>query len=158
MVRTPPLIVTHSLTINKAQQTWRVHIHGHLLNPSQIPTFADIPAKLNASSVSVLLSRLSELNICVGNPDPEFTNLGKNKKNGHFLSADKAVVAYLDRSACVSLHGHQYPVTVRCYNCHLLTDGLRCPVCSWFRNNLHAQLSRAMRSRTMEKSKKTNYR
>ena len=77
----PPLVVTRSLVINGSQQTWQVHIHGHKLDPSVISNLADIPNNLDVNTASILLNRLSELNICAGNPEPKFISLGKTKKN-----------------------------------------------------------------------------
>ena len=152
------MVVTRSVVVSKAHQTWQVHIHGHHVNPSIIPSLADIPVKLNGTSTSLLLTRLSQLYTCAGNPDPIFIALGKAKKNCQFLSADNHVMAYLDCNACVSLDGQVYPVTVCCSDCHLLAENVRCLVCPLFHKNLQAQHSQAMRTRTIEKNKNTNYR
>ena len=42
----PPLVVTHSLVIDGTHHTWQVHVHGHLVDPSVIPTLANIPNNL----------------------------------------------------------------------------------------------------------------
>ena len=64
---------------------WQVHIHGHLLNPSNIPSLANIPTTLNGDTASLLLKQLSQLRTCVGNPEEKFVHLGKAKKNGCFF-------------------------------------------------------------------------
>ena len=74
----------------------------------------------------------------MGNPEQKFTVLGEAKKNGRFLSVGKEVVAYVDSNACVEVGRHQYPSTVRCSKCHLLTDDMRCPECVTYRKNLIA--------------------
>lgn len=155
----PPLVLTRSIVINKAQFSWQLHVYGHQVDPSTIPSLADIPAQLNCSSaVSLLLSRLADLNTCVGSPDSSFVTLCKAKKNMQFLSSDKKVVAYLDAYACVFIDGHCYPSTVRCSDCSLLTTSVRCDTCTKFRNNLRAQYSRSLKSRRAFYSKNTNYR
>jgi hypothetical protein len=94
----------------------------------------------------------------VGNPEQKFTVLGEAKKNGRFLSVGKEVVAYVDSNACVEVARHQYPSTVRCSKCHLLTDSMRCPECATYRKNLIAQHSRTVRRSSSVRSKKTNLR
>ena len=76
----PPLVVTRSLVIDQADKTWQVHIHNHKLEPSLIPSLTGIPAKLTPSSASLLLHQLSQLKTYIGNPDPDFISLGKEKK------------------------------------------------------------------------------
>ena len=155
----PPLVVTSSLVINGSQQTWQVHIHGHKLDPSVISNLADIPNNLDVNTASILLNRLSELKICAGNPEPKFISLGRTKKNSQFLSPDSEVMAFLDNNACVSANGLEYPITVRCSKCHLLTDEVGCPVCTKYRKNLVAQEARITKQTCMlQKSSKTNYR
>ena len=75
-----PLVVTRSVVINKFEQTWHVHIHGNQVNPLLIPSLADIPDKLSDSTTSLLLSRITDLNICTGNPETIFVELGRTKK------------------------------------------------------------------------------
>ena len=155
----PPLVVTRSLVIDQADKTWQIHIHNHKLEPSLIPSLTGIPAKLTPSSASLLLHQLSQLKTCVGNPD--FISLGKEKKNLLFLSSEKSVVAFLDRNACVYAYDQCYPVTVRCSTCHLLSEDIRCSVCSQHRSNLRAQLSRFRKTEqplSTKNSKHINYR
>lgn len=154
----PPLVVTRSLVVSYSCRTWQVHIHGNLVNPSIIPTLADIPSKLDATTTSLLLQRLSKLNACSGNPEANFTALANAKKNQQFLSTNKAVVAYLDASAWVTANGKVYPVTVRCSKCHLLTAEVHCQECHRYRNVLRARCSRALQDSPAQKSKKINYR
>ena len=110
-------------------------------------------------TASILLNRLSELKICAGNPEPKFISIGRTKKNSQFLSPDSEVMAFLDNNACVSANGLEYPITVRCSKCHLLTDEVRCPVCTKYRKNLVAQEAHITKQTCMlQKSSKTNYR
>ena len=153
----PPLVVTRSLVV-KEDRSWQVHVHSHPIDLSIIPTIAGIPSELDRESATLLLSQIAELQTCVGNPEPKFIALGEAKKNGRFLSAAKEVVAYIDRSACVAVGGLQYPSTVRCSKCHLLTNNVRCSECITYRKNLIAQHSRASRHNSSEQSKKINYR
>ena len=94
-----------------------------LWDPSLIPYIAAIPALLDDSeSAAILLERVCQLNTCSGNPESRFVALGEAKKNRQFLSLTKDVVAYLDTGICVSANGHNYPSTVRCSKCRLLTQ------------------------------------
>ena len=151
--------MTRTLVVASTLHTWQVHINGHSLNPSLIPTLSDLPMVLSIPEISLLLSLLTDLTTCIGNPDHDFVDLGKAKRNEQFLSPTSNVVAYLDRNACVCLDGEYYPVTVRSSQCHLLIDTAlpRCPACSKFRHNLRAQLSRSS-SRLSSIKMKTNYR
>ena len=106
----PPLVVARSLVVDSSSRTWRVHIHGHQLDPSLVPTLVTVPSTLNGSSTSLLLQQLNQLKTCAGNPDVRFVTLAESRKNGRFLSSDKAVVAYLDSSACVTVDGQEFPV------------------------------------------------
>ena len=153
----PPLVLIRSVVINKTQWSWQLHVHGHQVDPSAIPSLADVPAQLNCSTASMLLSCLADLKTCAGNPDSSFVTLCKTKKNMQFMSSDKKVVAYLDTHACVFIDGDCYSSTVRCSDCLLLSNNVRCDICAQFRNSLRAQFSRS-RSRRAFYSKNTNYR
>ena len=152
-----PLVVTRSLIV-KQDHSWVLNVHGHTVDASKVPFLRTLPVELNSDSATLLLSRLADLNTCAGNPEQKFTALGEAKKNGQFLSVGKEVVAYVDCNACVAVGRHQYPSTIRCSRCHLLTDGIRCPECAAYRKNLLAQHSRAVRRSSSVRSKKTNFR
>ena len=62
----------------------------------KVPSLHSFPVELNSDSTTLLLSQLADLNTCMGNPEQKFTVLGEAKKNGHFLSVRKEVVAYVD--------------------------------------------------------------
>lgn len=140
----------------KSDATWDLKIHGHSI-PHHI--LADFPVHLDHESTSLLLTRLSTLNTCPGNPEPKFTSL---KDSGKFLSATNQTVAYLDSNYLVTVKEgtkeNSYTSTVRTTNCHLLTKDVRCTACKKYRKNLLAQYSRVMRMRTTNRSKKVNYR
>ena len=73
----PPLVVIRSPVINTTHQTWRLHVHGHLLDPSNISSLADVPVTLDGNAASLLLENLSQLKTCVGKPEEKFVSLGK---------------------------------------------------------------------------------
>ena len=76
---TSPLVVARSLVVSSCQ-TWRVHIHGHLLDPSVIPSLASIPTTLDITTINLLLSELEKLSTCAGNPDDNFVTLAKSRR------------------------------------------------------------------------------
>ena len=154
----PPLVVARSLVVDSSSRTWRVHIHGHQLDPSLVPTLVTVPSTLNGSSTSLLLQQLNQLKTCAGNPDVRFVTLAESRKNGRFLSSDKAVVAYLDSSACVTVDGQEFPVTVRCSMCCLLTERVRCSECARYRKVLISTYHRAIQDLPTKRSVKVNYR
>lgn len=153
----PPLVVTRSMVVSCCK-TWRVHINGHLLDRSAVPLLAGIPRTLDAGTTSQLLQRLDELDTCAGNPDHKFITFARSKKAGQFLAKDKSVVAFLDDNACVMIDGQEYPVTVRCSKCHLLTKGVRCVECQRYRKVLFAIKSHAVKDVPAQRSKRVNFR
>ena len=152
-----PLVVTRSLIV-KQDYTWVLNVHGHPVDPSNISSLALIPHNLTRDLATLLLSRLEELNTCVGNPEPKFVSLGEAKKKGQLKSLEKEVVAYVDSSACVGIGHQQYAHTIRCMKCHLLTTEVRCSECAAYRKNLLAQHSRARRRSTSVQRRTTNFR
>ena len=155
---TSPLVVARSLVVSSCQ-TWRVHIHGHLLDPSVIPSLASIPTTLDVSTINLLLSELEKLSTCAGNPDDNFVTLAKSKKGNKFLAANRSVAAYLDVNASVMIDSCEYPVTVRCSKCHLLTaDGARCQECMKYRKVLFIHQSRADKVSSTQRSTRVNFR
>ena len=152
-----PLVISHSVVVDTSR-SWKVHVHGHLVDTTAIPLLADTPSTLDGSSTTSLLQKISRLNICAGNPDPKFIDLAKTRKNAQFLSASKSVVAYLDRSACVSVNCQYYAVTVRCTKCHLLTCKVRCQECLDYRRTLNLFQSRLTQKDTAKASTSVNHR
>ena len=140
---TAPLVVTHSLIV-KQDCSWALNVHGHTVDSSKVPSLQSFPDKLSGESVTLLLNEVADLHTCIGNPEQKYTVLGEAKKYGQFLSANKEVVAYIDRNACVTVGDQQYPTTVRSSKCHLLTSAVRCSVCTGYRKSLNAQHSRAL--------------
>ncbi len=97
----------------------------HALNhpiPSDSPVIAGCPSSHDSVTTSMLLSRLSSLHSCPGNPEPKFVSLASMKRNGKFLSSNSEVVAYLDSGGSVMANGECYASTVRTVMRHLLTD------------------------------------
>lgn len=137
--------------------TWQLHVHNHLVS-SESPIIAECHSHLNSVTTSVLLSRLSTLHACPGNPEPKFVSLASMKRSGEFLSSGNDVVAYLDRNGSVTVNDNCYASTVRTTKCHLLTEELRCEVCKGYLKNLLAQHSRAIHASTEQMSKRVNYR
>ena len=154
---TAPLVVTHSLIV-KQDCSWALNVHGHTVDSSKVPSLQSFPDKLSGESVTLLLNEVADLHTCIGNPEQKYTVLGEAKKYGQFLSANKEVVAYIDRNACVTVGDQQYPTTVRSSKCHLLTSAVRCSVCTGYRKSLNAQHSRALCQNSSVRSKNINYR
>ena len=157
----PPLVVTRSLVVSQTNQTWKVHVNGHLLDPARVSSLADVPTTMDSNTTTSLLEQLGQLKTCAGNPDEQFMSLAKARKNGCFLSSSKEVMAYLDTNACVSCKGQTYPATVRTSKCLLLSINERCVECSSYRKTLFALHYRALRQAAANKSKSashTNYR
>ena len=151
------MAVTRSIVV-KADYSWILHVNNHHVDPQNISLLVEVPPILDADSTASLLQTVCKLNTCAGNPDPKFINLAKSKKNGQFLSNKKEVVAYLDSGFCVLVDGQQYVSTVRCSNCQLLTDHVRCTYCVVYRSTLISMCYRLEKCNSSITSKKTNYR
>ena len=136
--------------------TWQIHVHGHCL-PQDSPVLAEHPSVLNSTSAALLLSGLSHMNICPGNPEEKFTSIAATKRNGEFLSASSEIVAYLDKNGHVTMNGQMYTSTVRTTQCHLFSKESRCLVCTKYRKSLLVQHSRIVQT-PANTSNKVNYR
>ncbi len=147
--------MTCSLVI-KADLSWILHANGHHVDPQRIPPLVDIPPLLDVTAATSLLHSLSILNICVGNPDPRYTDLCKSKKSCRFVSPTNEVVAYLETVFSFSIDDQIYLSTIRTTSCHLLSAEIRCCVCCKYRSNLVAMAYR-WEKRTKDRNIKTNY-
>ena len=127
-----PLVVSRSLIV-KADCSWILHVNGHQVDPQNIPSLSNLPSFLDLSTTLSLLHKVSQLNTCVGNCDARLIHLATQKKNHQFLSFRQEVIAFLDKSVCVSHDGQQYPCTIRRHDCHLLSTENRCTTCSNYR-------------------------
>ena len=114
-----PIAITICLIIAK-NCTWSVYIHGHLVD--DCPASHEIPKVLAKKDASNLMSKLNNLNVCVGQLDSKFVNVCI-ANNGQILSHNKQVVSYLDSTACVSADGQIYVKTVRHSECEILVLG-----------------------------------
>ena len=153
-----PIVVARSLVF--CGTTWQLHIHGHRVDASLIPALSVFPSNIEENSIiSDLLSDVDKLTVCVGNPEPSYVSLGKQKKNREFLSISKAVVAYLDSNAGVINDGQFCAITIRCVNCCLLIpSGVRCQNCQKFWKNLQTMHRRSLAEKNPIKNQKTNHR
>lgn len=152
-----PIVVSCSLIV-KTDCSWVLHVHGHEVNKNSVNLLSHIPTFLENETTNQLLETLKSVHTCIANPEPKFTELGKSKKKCQFLSADGAVVAYVDFGYVVD---NEFPCTVRHVNCHLLTqaENKSCPPCVLYRNSLFALSSRSRTGKsTTPAHKKTNYR
>ena len=100
LVGCPPLVVTHSLIV-KQDHSWLLHVHGHVVDTLKVPSLDTIPTELNGASVTLMLSRVAELNTCPGNPEPKFIALGESKKNGLFVFISQLRSGSLCRLKCM---------------------------------------------------------
>ena len=79
---TAPVVVTCSIVVDGgSERTWQLHIHGHPVNTSLISSLSVFPSTVKDESViSDLLTAVNQLKTCIGNPRPNYVNLGKAKK------------------------------------------------------------------------------
>ena len=152
-----PLVVVRSIVV-KADYSWLIHVNNHRVDPQNVSLLKDVPPLLDITSITNLLQAVHTLKTCAGNPDSKFTELARSKK-GQFLSADKKVVAYLDSGFRVVVDGQDHASTVRCSDCHLLTQYTRCVPCDVYRGTLKSMHYRFQKScKTNIQKTGTNYR
>jgi hypothetical protein len=154
-----PLVVSHSLIV-KADYSWMLNVHGHLVDPSGIPSLGNIPPLLDSRSTTTLLQILSSVIVCVGNPDPDIISLCDKKKNKEFLSANRKVIAYLDSGFIVMVDGQEYTRTVRCSTCVILIDNgcIHCESCTNFHKIFLTTISRMKHTCKHVQKNTVNYR
>ncbi len=154
----PPTVI-RSLAV-KADYSWVLHVNGHPVDPQKIQSLVDIPPLLDVTSAVHFLQCMSDLQTCVGNPDPRFVDLAKSKKNGHFLSRKNEIAAYLETGYSFLIDDQQYFNTVRTTSCHLSSPEIRCSECQGYRSIITAMTYRweKRNKNTNTPTRKTNYR
>ena len=119
-------------------RTWKLHIHGHQVNPQCL---FNVPTQLQAANLTQLLSSIDQLNVCAGHPDAHFVEIVEAKK-GSLKSATGDVAAYIDSNALVELNGQRYSKTLRSASCQLLSSASKCPDCVAYRDNIRSTYHR----------------
>ena len=157
-----PATVTTCLSIFE-DLTWRLYVHGKVVNILSCIALVHIPVTLNATSTMELLSLIDTLNVCVGNPDPKFIALCE-MHGGEFKAADGTLSSFKDDFSPIKFEGEVYKSTVRSTKCSILTEDIKCDMCKNYRATLRALCSRQQRttddaiSKRTEVSSHTNYR
>lgn len=70
------LVVTSSLIV-KQDHSWVLHVHGHLVDPANVPGLQSFPPTLTSESFNLLLIQLADLHTCIGNPEVEYIALAR---------------------------------------------------------------------------------
>ena len=160
-VMSQPATVTTCLSIFE-DLTWRLYVHGKVVNILSCIVLVHIPVTLNATSTMELLSLIDTLNVCVGNPDPKFIALCE-MHGGEFKAADGTLSSFKDDFPPIKFEGEVYKSTVRSTKCSILTEDIKCDMCKNYRATLRALCSRQQRttdnaiSKRTEVSSHTNY-
>lgn len=134
-VSTQPLLVTHTIIINK-DCTWKVTVHGHEITNSTGGIFSLIPHCLTASKLSDLIRIIDTCKTCPGNADKCFIEMAKSRK-GKFFTRSGELRAKLQpqfESAVTE--------TIRTTNCDFLVKDGMCSKCSTYRSQLRMMSSR----------------
>ena len=152
-ITSQPAVVTTCLSIYK-DLSWRLHVHGKVVNIEDCTALADTPVSLSTTSTVELLSLIDRLNVCVGNPDPRFTELCE-LQGGKIKAADGTTSSFTDDFFSISLDGEEYQSTVRSAKCSILTNNIRCDACKNYRATLRALCSRQLRTTEEMISKRT---
>ena len=115
-------------------------VHGHKAKRDQCLAVCDVPEIITISSLSGLLFKLEQLNVCPGHPDPHFVAMA-NSKMGSLTSLSGDIAEYVDRNCAIQLNRQTYSETVRSTKCHLLISTTKCLECVSYRNVLRAMYS-----------------
>ena len=142
-----PVSVSKTLIVRN-DTSWVCVFNGFVV-PRSCPILNSIPHLLLLNDFSSLLTCIINSSLCPGNNDKHFVDLC-NIRKGQFLSLQKDVVAFIDKSN-LSLP------TVRHSSCHIVVNNeKRCAVCNRYRNVLRAIYSSSKKSSNV--LPKTNYR
>ena len=139
-----PTAVTTCLSIYK-DLSWRLYVHGKEVNAEVYAALECTPVRLSPISTVKLLSLIDGLNVCIGNPDPRFTQLCE-LQDGKIKAADGTTSSYIDDFFNITLDGQEYQSTVRSAKCSILTSNMRCKACRKYRATLRALCSRQQRT------------
>ena len=125
--------------------TWTLRVHGHQLDQSICSDLAVVPETLDPESFLAFLLLVTNLNVCIGNPDGQFVALVQERKNEVKSSDGSSKSAYIDDFASVCCDGQSYPVTVRTSNCEILSSGRKCQHCKDYRATLRTLSNRLIK-------------
>ena len=150
-----PLSVHVSLLVNE-DLSWTVFVQGKQVEQSNTPLLSTIPANLDGSSCTQLLTLLDTALLCPGHPDPRYMEMAEHRK-GTFIGQDGRVRATFDKRHIIDSSGKIYSSTIRTTACEFLTDGSVCHSCMAFGSTLRSMYYR-WSTRTEETSKYTNNR
>ncbi|XP_053384388.1 uncharacterized protein LOC128550119 [Mercenaria mercenaria] len=122
--------------------TCEVYVHRQKIS-NEHEIWHKLPAHLTVLDKAVsLVERISRYNVCVGNPEKEYTDL---VPVGEGLSDNKEpgiLAVHEGDFKAKTVIGKEYNGTIRTVKCHLLVTGSRCKVCSKYRNALRRRKER----------------
>ena len=123
--------ITRSIIIS-SDLSWRLFVHS--IEVKKCDPLANIPTKLDVTSIVQLISIVDKLKVCAGHPEKKFIDFVTSRK-GKLLNKTGDVTATIDEFV-VSLNGEVYERTVRTASCELLIHGQKCVSCSMYRRTL----------------------
>ena len=126
--------------------SWYACVCGRLLHPDDCKIFSDLPKHVSSiNSLFSILECVASVQLCPGNPDPDFVLLIMHER-GIFKGENKTVVATLDETFDVIDNRCTYQQTIRTKDCDVLcrlsSVGDRtvgCRSCSRFRGHLRVK-------------------
>lgn len=134
-----PMVVQCSLSLQSADNTWKLYVHGKELNALTNDHLSNIPVVLGScADLQALINVIDSLCVCPGNPDIEYIKVIKQRKGVIKAADQQEVSAYLDDYASVLYKQTSYDCTIRSSACSLLTDGERCSACATYRPTLRS--------------------
>lgn len=93
----------------------------------------NLPSKFTSlKSIEKLLKAVSSLNVCIGNPEPHFSNMS----TVYPPRPSENCKGYKEPDMGASFEGYSYSSTIRSRQCLLLTTGDRCINCQQYRRTL----------------------
>ena len=123
-----------------------VYVYNQEVNQSSCSAISSLPEKVSPDNISSILKKIDSLVVCAGQPDERFVQMGAERKEKVFRSADGAIVATVDDNAVITVGGKVITSTIRTTNCQLLVDveysSPHCASCSKYRSNLRAIYTR----------------
>ena len=139
---TNPVSVMFTVIIHE-NLTWQLFVGNQLIRVDTIPCLSSIPPVVNSDDVQNILNILQRHKICPGNPDANYVEMVRSKKDGKMTSrkGQSITTAFIDDSKGVEINEQIFQCTVRTSDCAIIipdTSTRRCEKCVKYRDTLRS--------------------
>ena len=133
-----------------AEKALEIHVHRRKVDlPKSAPS-----VQLNVQSVCTFLSYLSEISVCIGNPDDHIVGLIP-EVGGGLSGRTGPLIAYREGDFMAQCGNVRYSGTLRHVDCRMLVFGARCSNCQEIRSILRKRGARNKQPQGTQPTSKT---